>query len=59
MKLRPAAAQHDLSVAAYLANVFADVDWNTWLMLMVPYSMFFFLIDSLVIWRGIWCSNAC
>ena len=58
VKLRPAAAQHGLSVVAYLTNVFADVDWNTWLALMVPYSMFFFLIDSLVIWRVVNWFNA-
>ena len=34
-----------------LASVFGSVSWTSWLALMVPYSAFFFLIDSLVVWR--------
>ena len=48
----PAAAQ-GLSVIAYLGNVFASVNWIAWLGLMVPYSLFFFAIDSLIVWRVI------
>jgi len=48
----PAAAQ-GLSVASYLAGTFADVSWGQWLLLMAPYSFFFFLIDSAVVWRVI------
>jgi len=47
------AAREGLSVAAYLAQVFAKVSWSSWLALMIPYSVFFFLIDSLVVWRVI------
>jgi len=43
----------DMSVAAYLGNVFASVNWLAWLGLMIPYSLFFFAIDSLVVWRVI------
>ena len=32
------------SVPAYLAEVFANVSWGSWLLLMAPYSLFFFLI---------------
>jgi len=46
----PAAAQ-GLSVAAYLGAVFASVNWAAWLAFMIPYSLFFFVIDSLVVWR--------
>ena len=46
----PAAAQ-GLSVLGYLTNVFAQVNWLHWLALMIPYSIAFFLIDSLVVWR--------
>ena len=46
----PAAAQ-GMSVLGYLANVFAEVNWLHWLALMIPYSIAFFLIDSLVVWR--------
>ena len=31
--------------------MFANVSWGRWLALMIPYSAFFFLIDSLVVWR--------
>jgi hypothetical protein len=48
----PAAAQ-DLSVPAYLARTFADVGWGQWLLMMAPYSVLFFLVDSLVVWRVI------
>lgn len=47
-----------LSVPAYLARVFAQVNWLAWLGLMIPYSFFFFLIDSLVVWRVINWFNA-
>ena len=53
----PAAAQN-LSVVAYLTDVFASVNWWIWLGLMVPYSLFFFLIDSLIVWRVINWFNA-
>ncbi len=53
----PAAAQ-GMTVPAYLASVFADVNWGVWLALMVPYSIFFFLIDSLIVWRVINWFNA-
>jgi len=48
----PAAAQ-GLSVPAYLAQTFAGVDWGQWLLLMGPYSVLFFLVDSSVVWRVI------
>ena len=53
----PAAAQ-DMTVIAYLSSVFASVNWWMWLALMVPYSLFFFLIDSLIVWRVINWFNA-
>lgn len=53
----PAAAQ-DMTVVEYLTNVFASVNWWMWLALMVPYSLFFFLIDSLIVWRVINWFNA-
>jgi hypothetical protein len=45
-------------VAAYLGRVFAGVSWPAWLALMVPYSLVFFLVDSLVVWRVINWFNA-
>ncbi|MEM7079870.1 MAG: hypothetical protein AAF513_14705 [Pseudomonadota bacterium] len=53
----PAAAQ-GMSVPDYLASVFASVNWLAWLALMVPYSIFFFLVDSLIVWRVINWFNA-
>lgn len=47
-----------MSVPAYLGSVFADVNWLAWLALMIPYSLFFFAIDSLIVWRVIGWFNA-
>jgi hypothetical protein len=46
------------SAIPFLASVFADVSWGRWLALMIPYSLFFFLVDSLVVWRIINWFNA-
>jgi len=40
-----------MSVLGYLASVFQEVNWLHWLALMIPYSVAFFLIDSLIVWR--------
>lgn len=48
----PASAQ-GMSVFVFLGTVFATVNWTAWLSLMIPYSLFFFAIDSLVVWRVI------
>ncbi|MEQ9451702.1 MAG: hypothetical protein RJQ07_08965 [Pseudomonadales bacterium] len=53
----PAAAQ-GMSVLGYLGSVFADVNWFAWLAIMIPYSIAFFLIDSLIVWRIINWFNA-
>ena len=53
----PAAAQ-DMTVFAYLGSVFGRVNWWLWLAMMVPYSLFFFAIDSLIVWRVINWFNA-
>ena len=50
-RLNSAAAREELDLFSYLSNIFARVSWTKWLALMVPYSAFFFLIDSLVVWR--------
>ena len=52
-KMSGPAAAEGLSVAGYLARTFADVSWGQWLLLMAPYSVLFFLVDSLVVWRVI------
>ncbi len=50
-RLDAAAGRDELSLVDYLSAIFARVSWGRWLALMVPYSTFFFLIDSLVVWR--------
>ncbi|MBJ22878.1 MAG: hypothetical protein GY910_08590 [bacterium] len=50
-RLSGAAARDGLGLIEYLAGVFARVSWGRWLALMIPYSAFFFLVDSLIVWR--------
>jgi len=57
-RVHGAAARADMDVASYLARVLASVRWGPWLALMVPYSLLFLLIDTLVIWRVIHWFNA-
>jgi len=52
-RLQGAAGREGMTAVAYLGGVFARVNWLTWLALMIPYSGFFFLIDSLIVWRVI------
>jgi len=52
-RLDAAAAREGENVVSYLAGVFARVSWWRWLALMGPYSVLFFLIDSLIVWRVI------
>jgi hypothetical protein len=57
-RLERAAAAGGRGLLPYLAGVFESVSWSRWLMLMVPYCLFFFIIDSLVVWRVITWFNA-
>ncbi len=41
-----------------LVEVFQSVSWTRWLVLMVPYSALFFLVDSMVVWRIVNWFNA-
>ena len=52
------AAREGLTVAEYLLRFFADADWTVWLMVMIPYSLFFFSVDSHASWRAIRWFNA-
>ena len=54
---KPASAA-GMSVVPYLIEGFRDVSWSRWLALMVPYSLFYFMIDSLVTWKVINWFNA-
>ncbi len=49
-KISGAAARAGMGLVAYLAGIFAEVGWGEWLALMIPYSLFFFLIDTTVVW---------
>jgi len=57
-RIDAAAERQGYGLVEYLALIFARVDWWQWLSLMIPYSLFFFLIDSTVVWRVINWFNA-
>lgn len=50
-KLSGAAARESVDLVDYLTAIFSRVPWGQWLALMIPYSLFFFLVDSLIVWR--------
>ena len=52
-RLAGAAQAQGSSLVPYLAGIFARVSWLRWLGLMIPYCLFFFLIDTLVLWRAV------
>jgi hypothetical protein len=58
LRIAGAAARQGESALAYLGAVFSRVDWTAWLLLMIPYSLFFFTIDTLVVWRVVNWFNA-
>ncbi|HEX7036195.1 MAG TPA: hypothetical protein VF210_10495 [Pseudomonadales bacterium] len=53
-----AAAREGLTVIEYLVRFFGEANWLAWLALMIPYSVFFFLVDSHVTWRVVRWFNA-
>jgi hypothetical protein len=57
-RISGAAARQGMSASTYLMGVFASVSWHRWLALMIPYSAFFFLVDSTVVWRVVSWFNA-
>ena len=57
-KIEIAAARDGLTVVGYLLKFFAGVNWLAWLALMIPYSVFFFLVDAHATWRTIRWFNA-
>jgi hypothetical protein len=50
-RLDGAASREGVSLVEYLTAIFSRVSWSRWLALMIPYSAFFFLVDSLIVWR--------
>jgi len=58
VRISGAAASQGQDALSYLGAVFAGVGWSRWLALMIPYSLFFFAIDTLVVWRVVSWFNA-
>ena len=52
-RLNGAATREGLSLVEYMTLVFANVRWLPWLALMMLYSGFYFLIDTLVVTRAL------
>lgn len=52
-RLNGAAVREGLSLAEYMSRTFAEVQWLPWLLLMMAYSGFYFVIDSLVVTRAL------
>jgi len=52
-RLNGAAAREGLPLVEYMTQVFANVAWGPWLALMMAYSLFYFLIDTLVVTRAL------
>ena len=57
-RIETAALRDGLTVSGYLGKFFQDADWLIWLAMMIPYSIFFFLVDSHATWRVIKWFNA-
>ncbi len=57
-KIAGAAAKENISAWAYLIDFFSEANWLLWLSVMMPYSVFFFLVDSNVTWRVLRWFNA-
>ena len=52
-RLNGAAMREGLSLVDYMTGVFASVDWVPWLFLMIGYSLFYFVIDTLLVTKAI------
>ncbi|MYD44623.1 MAG: hypothetical protein F4W90_12145 [Gammaproteobacteria bacterium] len=57
-RLSAAAGREGITLVEYLVNFLGGVNWVAWFAVMIPYSVFFFLIDSNVTWRAIRWFNA-
>ena len=52
-RLNGAAAREGMALTAYMSQVFGNVQWVPWLLLMMAYSCLYFLIDTLVVTRAL------
>lgn len=57
-RIEGAAAREHLDVLSYMRGVVAAVRWLPWLALMIPYSLLYLVIDTVVLWRVITWFNA-
>ena len=57
-KIEGAASAQGITAWKYLQEFFGGVDWVMWLAVMIPYSIFFFLVDTHVTWRAVRWFNA-
>ena len=52
-KVAGAAAQDGMTAVEFVWNFIKEANWWLWLAVMMPYSVFFFVIDSHVTWRAV------
>lgn len=52
-KIAAAAELKGQSAFEYLLEFFGEADWLMWLAVMIPYSIFFFLVDGHALWRSV------
>jgi len=57
-RIEQVATREELTAIEYLINFFREADWILWLSFMIPYSLFFFLVDAHATWRVIRWFNA-
>ena len=57
-RIEAAAARQDQTAVEYLVAFFRGADWTLWLAVMIPYSVFFFLVDAHATWRVVRWFNA-
>ena len=57
-RIGAAAARDGLTAVGYLIEFFRGADWTLWLAVMIPYSVFFFLVDAHATWRVVRWFNA-
>ena len=53
VRLNGAARREGLSLVDYMTQVFSNVEWIPWLLLMIVYSFLYFSIDTLVVTRAL------
>ena len=57
-KVESAAEAQGLTAIDFVWNFISEANWWLWLSIMIPYSFFFFFIDSHVTWRAVRWFNA-